>query len=141
MNVSPRLIGPPPIDLVLGRLGDDTPTHQASSLSTPRTTAIIATSTTYRTNMLRACNIQTTNFHHKTSLSPTIPSIPLQSLMSPAAQVPPLSLSGTSLPPSLSHLWISRPSLMPHCFLLASVRRSSMLSARSRGLTGSRSES
>ena len=45
MSVSPRLIGPPPIDLVLGRLGDDTPKHQASSIRISLTTAIIANST------------------------------------------------------------------------------------------------
>ena len=75
--------------------------------------------------MSRACKIHNINFHHKTSLSPTILSIPPQSLKSPAAPVPPKSLSGTSLPPSLSHLWISRPSPLSHCFLLAPVRRSS----------------
>ena len=59
MSVSPRLIGPPQIDLVLGRLGDDTPKHQASSIRISQTTAIIANSITYRTNMSRSddpCN-------------------------------------------------------------------------------------
>ena len=125
MSVSPRLIGPPPIDLVLGRLGDDTPKHQASSIRISLTTAIIANSTNYRTNMSRACKVQNINFHHKTSLSPTLFSIPLQSLKSPAAPVPPTSLSGTSLPSPWSHLWISRLSPLPHCFLLATIRSSS----------------
>ena len=125
MSVSPRLIGPPPIDLVLGRLGDDTPKHQASSIRLSQTTAIIANFINYRTNMSRACNIHHTHFHYKTSLSPTLFSLPLQSLKPTAAPVPPTSLPGISLPPSLSHLWILQPSPSPHCFLLAPGRRSS----------------
>ena len=125
MSVSPRLIGPPPIDLVIGRLGDDTPKHQASSIRLSQTTAIIANSINYRLNMSRACNFQYTHFHYKTSLSPTLFSLPLQSLKPPAAPVPPTSLPGISLPPSRSHLWISRPPPPIHCSLLAPVRRSS----------------
>ena len=125
MSESPRLIGPPPMDLVLGRLGDDTPKHQASSLRIPRTTANIVNSTDYRTNSSRACKIQNINFHHKTSLPPTLSSILLQSLKSPAAPVPPTSLSGFSLPSPWSHPWIARYSSLSHCFLLAPVGSSS----------------
>ena len=125
MSVSPRLIGPPPIDLVLGRLGDDTPMHQASSIRIPRTTAIIANSNNYQTNSSRACNIQNINFHCKTSLSPTLASISLQSLKSPAAPVPPTSLSGICMPSPWTHLWIARHSPLHHCFLLSPIRSGS----------------
>ena len=111
MSVSPRLIGPPPIDLVLGRLGDDTPKHQASSIRISQTTAIIANSINYRTNMSRACNIQHINFHYKTSLSPTLFSLPPQSLKPPAAPVPP-----TSLPePSLDFSTLTNAPLLSSC--------------------------
>ena len=112
MNVSPRLIGPPPIDLVLGRLGDDTPTHQASSLSTPRTTAAFANYTNYRISLSGACTTTNVNFHYKTSIPSTLSSTTLQSLKSPVASFPSKSQAGTPLPHPLNHLRIS--SLSPH---------------------------
>ena len=112
MSVSPRLIGPPPIDLVLGRLGDDTPTHQASSLSTPRTTAAFANYTNYRISLSGACTTTNVNFHYKTSIPSTLSSTTLQSLKSPVASFPSKSQAGTPLPHPLNHLRIS--SLPPH---------------------------
>ena len=122
MSVSPRLIGPPPIDLVLGRLGDDTPTHQASSLSTPRTTTILANSMNYRIHMSRACITTSVSFHNKTSLPSTLLSTPLQSLKSSVASFPSKSQSGTPLPHPSDHLRISSFLLHSTCFSLTPLR-------------------